>query len=93
MKEYVSQKVARLSRLYDRIESVNVVIGQESNRHRTELVVHSDHKHTFVAHVDADAFHESVDLVIDKIERQLREHKEKLRNRKHQPGSTPQPGI
>jgi len=91
MRQFVNEKVARLQRFYDRIESIQVLADRESMRFRTELLVRTDHKQTFVAQVEADEFHESVDLVIDKMERQLREHKEKLRNRKHQPGSPPQP--
>jgi putative sigma-54 modulation protein len=86
MRRYVEEKLLRLERLYDRIESIQVVVTNPAARFRTEVVVHVDRKQTLVAQVEADAFNESVDLVIDKMERQLHEHKEKLRNRKHQPG-------
>lgn len=87
MRSYVQEKVPRLQRLYDRIESIQVVVTGVSDRFHTELVLHADHKHTFVAQREADAFNESIDLAIDKMERQLHEHKEKLRNRKHQAGN------
>lgn len=93
MSQFVKDKVARLERFFDRVDSAQVVVDRESNRFRTEIVLRTDHKQTFVAESEADEFHESVDLVIDKMERQLREHKEKLRNRKHQPGITPKPGT
>ncbi len=93
MREHIREKVSRLVRLYDRVETINVLVSSVSARFRTEIVLHADRKHTLVAHTEADTVNESVDLVIDKMERQLHEHKEKLRNRKHQPGSEPQPGI
>lgn len=93
MSQFARDKVSRLQRLYDRIESVQIIIEQHTNRIRTEIVTRTDHKSTFVAQVEAEVFHESIDLAIDKMERQLREHKEKLRNRKHQPGSTPDTGM
>lgn len=93
MRQFVREKVSRLQRLYDRIEAIEVIASRESARFLTEMVLRTDHKQTIVAQTEADEFHESVDLVIDKMERQLREHKDKLRNRKHQPGGTPKPGI
>jgi putative sigma-54 modulation protein len=92
MRQFVQDKVSKLERFFDRIESVQVIADRESTRFRTEIVLRTDHKHTLVAQTEADDFRESVDLVIDKMERQLREHKEKLRNRKHQPGATNKPG-
>jgi putative sigma-54 modulation protein len=83
MKEYAEEKVSKLDRYYDRIISTDVIIDQESaEQHRVEIVVRADHKQTFVAHVDASTFYEAMDLVIDKIGRQLSTHKDKVRNRK-----------
>lgn len=93
MSEFAREKVSRLQRLYDRVEAIDVVVEHHAQQFRTEIVLRTGHKHTFVAQVEADEFHKSVDLAIDKMERQLREHKEKLRNRKHQPGGEPKPGI
>lgn len=83
MKRYAEEKVEKLTRFYDRIETIDVILDQESSRHRVELVIRADHKHTFVAQVAAGDFYEAVDLVLDKMERQLTKHKEKHRNRKH----------
>ncbi len=83
MRQYAEDKANKLTRFYDRIESIEVVFDQESSRHRVELVVRADHRHTLVAHVDAGDFYEAIDLVSDKMGRQLTKHKEKLRHRKH----------
>lgn len=84
MREFVEQKVGRLARFYDRFERIEVVVEQESGgRQRVELVVRADHRNTFVAQVEAGDFYEAVDLVVDKMERQLTRHKERHRNRKH----------
>lgn len=90
MNQFARDKVSRLQRLYDRIEHIDVVIDHDSGgTYRTEIILRADHKHTFVAHAEGADYHESVDVVIDKMERQLREHKEKFRNRKH-PGGSPE---
>jgi putative sigma-54 modulation protein len=83
MKQYAEEKAGKLPRYYDRIESIDVICDHEKMLHKIEVVVRVDHRHTFVSHVEAENFNEAVDLVIDKTGRQLREHKEKYRNRKH----------
>ncbi len=83
MRQYAEDKAGKLSRYYDRIESVDVVLDHESMRHLVEIVVRADHKHTFVAKEDAPDFYEAVDAVVDKMGRQLTRHKTKHRNRKH----------
>ena len=47
------------------------------------MIARVDHRQTFVASELHDDVFASVDLVVDKLERQLTRHKEKLRNRKH----------
>ncbi len=83
MKQYAQEKAGKLVHFYDRIESIDVVLDHESLRYRVELVGRADHKHTFVAHADANDFYEAVDLASDKLGRQLTKHKERFRNRKH----------
>lgn len=83
MREYAQGKAGKLARYYDRITSADVVCEQEASRYRVEMVVRADHKHTFVAHVDASDFYEAMDLLVDKMGRQLTDHKDKVRNRKH----------
>jgi putative sigma-54 modulation protein len=87
MKQYAEEKATRLNRFYDRIQSIEVVVGKQGIRNRVEMVVTTDHKDTFVGQVDAGDCYEAIDLVVDKLESQLRRHKEKLRNRKHRTGS------
>ncbi|MHC4443671.1 MAG: ribosome hibernation-promoting factor, HPF/YfiA family [Planctomycetota bacterium] len=83
VREYAQDKAGKLSRYYDRIERVEVVLDLEAKCHKAEMVVRADHKNTFVAHADGTDFLEAVDLAVDKMERQLTKHKEKFRNRKH----------
>jgi len=83
MKQYAEEKTLKLTKFYDRIEAIDVVVDREVVQHRVEVVVRTDHKQTFVGQVDAGDYYEAIDLVVDKLERQLKKHKEKLRNRKH----------
>jgi putative sigma-54 modulation protein len=92
MRQYAEDKAGKLSKFYDRIESVDVVLDHESMHHLVEVVVRADHKHTFVAKEKAPDFYEAVDVVVDKIGRQLTRHKTKHRNRKHPARTTPKFG-
>lgn len=85
LKNYCNEKAGRLPRLLDRIRSVEVILDGKDGMHAAEMVVHADGADPFVASEEhADPF-AAVDLLIDKIEEQLRRHKERHRNRKHPP--------
>jgi len=87
LKAYCVEKAERLPRFLDRIQSIDVVLEGKDGLHSAEMIVHSAGTQPFVAterHEDAYA---AVDLLIDKIEEQLRRYKERHRNRKHPPRS------
>lgn len=83
MRDYSQGKAGKLTRYYDRITTADLICEQEANQYRVEMVIRADHKHTFVAHVEASDFYEAMDLLVDKMGRQLSDHKSKVRNRKH----------
>ena len=85
LKDYCQEKAERLVRFYDRIQSIEVVLDGKKGHHTAEMIVHTDGTQPFVASEAQDDVFAAVDLLLDKIERQLRRHKEKLRNRKHPP--------
>jgi len=89
MKQYAEDKARKLTKFYDRIGDIEVVVDRESAQFRVEMLIRTDHRHTFVGQVGAGDFYEAIDLVADKLERQLKKHKEKHRNRKHSTKSSP----
>lgn len=83
LKAYAEQKANKLTKYFDRIMGIEVVIDNGKDQPTVEMIVKADHNNTFVAHhTEADAY-ACVDGCMDKLERQLSEHKKKLRNRKH----------
>lgn len=86
LKEYCVRKADRLVRLLDRIHAIEVVLDGHEGDHTAEMIVSAAGiPQPFVAREqDSDAF-AAVDLLIDKIEVQLRKWKERHRNRKHPP--------
>lgn len=83
VRAYAEDKAQRLSRYFDRLQAVQVVVSQEGAHRAVEMIATTDHKDRFVAEVTHEDVLAAMDLAIDKLERQLRKHKEKLRNRKH----------
>ena len=77
----VQEKLDKLTRLYDRISAIELTINFE---HRDQPAVDlrvSAKKHDFVAVAQAENLLAAVDAVVDKMEQQLRKHKEKVQDR------------
>lgn len=92
LRSYCEKKASRLARFYDRIQSIDVILDGNNGLHTAEMIVHSEGTQPFVASEEQEDAHAAIDLLVDKIERQLKRHKERLRNRKHPPKkATPPP--
>ena len=88
LKSYAEQKASKLTKYFDRVSEIEVIFDSGKDKTarektRVEMIVHAEHTNTFVAHgEEADAY-ACIDACVDKLERQLTDHKERLRNRKH----------
>ena len=85
VKTYCEEKASKLTRFYDRIQSIEVILDGKDGVHTAEIIVHTERSDPFVATEQQPDIYAAVDLLIDKIERQLTRHKERVRNRKHPP--------
>jgi len=83
LRAYTEEKAGRLTRFYDRIHEIEVVFDHEAETFTAGMIVRADRKHTFVAQDAGPDTFALVDQVVDKLERQLRRHKERSRNHKH----------
>ncbi len=83
IRDYVQQKAGKLSRFYDRIHEIEVVLGHESDEFSVEMIVRAGRKHTVVAKETGPDTFALIDLITDRLERQLTKLKEKNRSRKH----------
>ena len=86
LKTYAEQKVSKLSRYYDRIQSVEVVFDNARDAMRVEMIVVAERRNRFIAHDGGADAYACIDTCMDKLERQLSDHKKKFRNRKHSAG-------
>lgn len=82
LREYVTTKLDRLERHFDQISIVQTTLSIEKQRQKAETTLHIKGGQLF-----ADAEHEdmyaAIDLMVDKLDRQLLKHKEKTVDRMH----------
>lgn len=84
IREYATEKALKFPRYYDRVQSVQVIAGKDDRHsYEVELIVHVGGHDHFVARGKGDDLYACIDDTTDKIERQLTDHKQKQRNRKH----------
>ncbi|MEA1971242.1 MAG: ribosome-associated translation inhibitor RaiA [Thermodesulfobacteriota bacterium] len=81
LKDYVSKKLARIERYIDKPVSTHVILSVEKFRNVAEIKL-SARNIALQGKEEAKEMTLAVDNVIDKIERQMKRHKEKTRNHK-----------
>lgn len=76
--EVLTKKIGKLTRFFDRLTSIELVIDLQDHHHpKVDLLVSAEHKHDFVAHDKTDNLMTSVDSVVHKMEAQLKKYKQK----------------
>lgn len=85
LKDYAEGKVKNLKRYFDHIVNAHVIFSLEKYRHRVEITLHVNGR-DFISVEESDDMYAAVDGSVDKLERQLRRHKGKVRDRKSNQG-------
>jgi putative sigma-54 modulation protein len=90
LKEYATEKVARICSKYLRFPlEASVILSVSKQRHMAEINVHAKHFDISAHETTADLY-SAIDLALDKLEAQLRKHKDRLN---HHKGRTPASGA
>jgi putative sigma-54 modulation protein len=96
----IREKAEKLLHLFDRLTLIEVTVDlakTPDEKCRVEFLVQAEHKHDFVAHESNQDVIAAVDLVLNKVQAQLRRYKEKLLDRRRTPSAgevagAPRPG-
>ena len=88
MRDYVTSKLMRITRHFDQVIDVNVILSVEKLRQKIEATVHLSGKAIFVESHDPDMY-AAIDALADKLDRQILKHKEK--HFEHRGGRQPGP--
>ena len=91
IKSYAEKKARKLERYFDRVIRIQVNLDVESERHTAEMILSAPRGSMLIAEVTDHDICVSIDRAVDKLERQLTRHKEKLYQRRTKKGIPPAP--
>jgi putative sigma-54 modulation protein len=88
LREYVLTKLDRVTRHFDQVVDVNVLLTVEKNkekerRQRAEVTLHVKGRDIFVEHAAEDLY-AAIDTLMDKLDRQVVRHKDRLQDHHHE---------
>jgi len=81
LKAYVSDKLDRFDKYLDNPAEANVVLTVEKFRHIAEINIAGD-KLTIIASEETNDMYAAIDMALDKLEKQIKKSKQKIRERR-----------
>ncbi len=90
LREYVLTKLDRVTRHFDQVVDVNVLLSVEKlkekeRRQKAEVTLHVKGKDLFVEQSHEDMY-AAIDQLMDKLDRQVGRYKDKIQNHNHVSG-------
>ncbi len=88
IREYVQSKLERVRRHFDQLIDVSVILSvdnltEKEKRQKAEINLRMSGKTVFVESVAHDLY-AAIDTLIDKLDRQVMKHKDKVQNHNHE---------
>ena len=77
IRDYVTNKLTRVTRHFDHVIDVNVIVSVDKLKKKAEANVHLKGKDIFVESTHADMY-AAIDDLIDRLDRQILRYKEKV---------------
>ena len=81
LRDYATSKFERVTRHFDHLHELSIVLGVEKVLHKAEATMQFGGKksgRTLHANATAADMYAAIDALVDKIDKQVRKHKEKL---------------
>lgn len=82
IRDYVLSKLGRVQRHFDQVIDINVILSVQKLRQKAEISVHMSGKDIHVESDDEDMY-AAIDLMMDKLDRQIIKHKQKAFSHPH----------
>jgi putative sigma-54 modulation protein len=79
LRAYVSDKLNRFDKYFYNLGEANVVLSVEKFRHIAEVNIAGD-RLTIIGKEETEDMHASIDMVLDKLEKQIKKNKQKRRD-------------
>lgn len=84
LRTYVVGKLERIKRHFDHLIDIHVVLDVDKLVHHAEATVKTRRKSLFADAKDYDMY-AAIDALVDKLDRQIIKHKEKIQDHHHTP--------
>ncbi len=91
--EFIREKAEKLLHYFQRIMMIEVLVDLKEDDKLVEFRVSAEHKHDFVASERNKDVLVAVDLVLHKLEQQVRKYKEKIQDHRRTPPAGKTPGA
>jgi putative sigma-54 modulation protein len=79
LRNYVETKLTKLERHFDHVTNVHVILSIEKLRQKAEATLHISGADIFADATNEDMY-AAIDALVDKLDRQVLRHKEKMKN-------------
>ncbi len=83
IEEFVNAKAGKLTRYFDRVEQINVLIEKTTHGFSIEIISDVEHHDPIVGNAEDEDMYVAIDACVDKSVRQLTDLKSRLRDNKH----------
>lgn len=97
VKNYALEKTGKLSRFSLNITKIEVVLNSEKDQHSAEALISVSRGGHLKGSVTQSNIHAAIDLLVDKMERQLIRYKERLKDhrgtRRNEPSGRNEPDV
>ena len=77
IRSYIQNKFERLERHFDHVTNAHVILTIEKERQKAEATIHVNRGNIY-ADAEHNDMYAAIDNLIDKLDRQVKKHKEKL---------------
>jgi putative sigma-54 modulation protein len=85
--QYIHDKAEKLLHYFQRLMMIEVIVDMKEDQAVVEFLVSAEHKHDFVAREKNQDILAACDLVLDKLESQVRKYKEKIQDHRRRPSA------
>ncbi len=79
LRAYVEEKLERLERHFDNITNAHVILEIEKDRQKAEATINVSRGQVYADSEDENMY-AAIDSLADKLDRQIKKHKEKLKD-------------
>jgi putative sigma-54 modulation protein len=82
IQEYATGKFSKIKRHFDNVMDVHIILSVDKLKQKAEATIHMSGKDLF-AECEDENLYAAIDSLVDTMDRQVKKHKEKLADRRH----------